>query len=124
MSHKGKRLLFWSPRILAISFAIFLGIFAFDVYEEPHGFWRAVLAFAIHLIPAAIIALMLIAGWRWEWLGAVLFALVVALYAHQVLPRHPDWAAILSIPLLTIAGLFFADWFAEQRTRSGPPPRF
>lgn len=117
MSQKGKRLLYWLPRVLAIFFALFLSIFALDVFEEPNGFWRTVLAFAIHLIPAATVAAILAAAWRWEWMGTVLFALAAALYAQQVLPRHPDWAAILCTPLLTIAVLFLADWIAARRAR-------
>ncbi len=118
MSRTGKRFFFWSPRILAILFALFLGIFALDVFHEAHGFWHIALAFAIHLIPATTVVLMLAAAWRWEWMGAVLFAVAAALYAHQVLPGHPDWAAIISIPLLTIAALFLADWFAGRRAHS------
>jgi hypothetical protein len=119
MSRNGKRLLFWLPRVLAILFAIFLSIFALDVFHEPQGFWRTALAFAIHLIPAATVLAMLAAAWRWEWMGTVVFALAAALYAQQVLPRHPDWAAILCTPLLTIAALFLADWFAGRRARAG-----
>lgn len=118
MSQKGKRLLFWLPRILAILFALFLSIFALDVFQEPRGFWRTALAFAIHLIPSATVVAMLAAAWRWEWMGTVLFALAAGLYAQQVLPRHPDWAAILCSPLLAIAALFLADWIAERRARA------
>lgn len=117
MSHKGKRLLFWSPRILAILFALFLGMFALDVFQEPEGLWRTALAFAIHLVPAGAVVAMLAVAWHWEWMGTVLFALAAGFYAHEVLPRHPDWAAFLCTPLLAIAGLFLADWFAERGRR-------
>src|SRR5579859_1447333 len=106
MSQPGNRLLFWSPRILAILFAIFLSVFALDVFSEPRGFWRTALALAIHLIPAATVLLVLAAAWQWERVGALLFALLAGIYAYQVLPMHPSWAAAISGPLVAIAALF------------------
>ena len=117
MSRKTGPLLFWPPRILTIAFAIFLGVFALDVFNEPHGFWRTVLAFGIHLIPAAMVVAILAAAWRWEWPGVLFFTLAAALYAWHVLPVHPGWAAAIAIPMLVIAGLFFADWLAQPRPR-------
>lgn len=45
MSRITARLLYRSPRILSIAFAIFLSLFAFDVFSEVHGCWRTVLVF-------------------------------------------------------------------------------
>ena len=117
MSHPRNQFLFWSPRILAILFAVFISIFALDVFEEANGFWPTALALVIHLTPTAMVLLVLAAAWRWERMGAVLFAAMAGLYAYQVLPMHLSWAAAISGPLLAIAALFLADWFAER------PPR-
>ena len=118
MSHSAARLLYWSPRSLAIAFALFVSIFALDVFDEAHGFWPTTLALLIHLIPVALIVAVLAAAWRWEWVGAVLFSLLAALYAWQVLPRHMDWAAIMATPLLLIAALFLANWLERAKVRS------
>jgi hypothetical protein len=117
MSQLGTRLLFWSPRILAIAFAIFLSIFALDVFDEVHGFWLTVLALLIHLMPVGVFVAILIAAWRWEWIGAAGFTVLAALYVGFVLPRHLHWAVVLGIPvpLLVIAGLFLADWILQLR---------
>jgi hypothetical protein len=114
MSHPHNRFLFWSPRILTILFALFLSVFALDVFSEGQGFWRTALALAIHLLPSATVLVILAAAWRWEWMGVVLFALLATLYARQVLPMHPSWAAAISGPLVAIAALFLADWFSER----------
>jgi hypothetical protein len=34
-----RRLLFWSPRVLCVAFAIFLSLFALDVFSEGLGVW-------------------------------------------------------------------------------------
>jgi hypothetical protein len=88
MSRVTARLLYWSPRILSIAFAIFLSLFALDVFNEVHGFWRIVLAFSIHLIPALVIVAALIVAWRWEWIGTGLFALLAVYYAVHVVQEH------------------------------------
>jgi hypothetical protein len=105
MSRNLGRLLFWSPRVLTIAFAIFLCLFALDVFKEGHGFWQTAMALMVHLIPAAIIVAVLIVAWRWEWVGAVLFIAAAAFYAAKVLPRHPDWALAVAGPLVPIAFL-------------------
>jgi lysylphosphatidylglycerol synthetase-like protein (DUF2156 family) len=118
MSRSSARLLYWSPRVLAAAFALFLSLFALDVFNEAHGFWHTVLAFSIHLIPSAIIVAVLVAAWRWEWIGAGLFTLVAVFYAWQVLPRHVDWAATISLPLLVMAALFLVNWVERAKVRA------
>jgi hypothetical protein len=118
MSGHAMRLLFWSPRILAIAFAIFLSIFALDVFNESHGFWQTALALLIHLIPAAIVVAALIVAWRWEWTGAVLFTAAAAAYMAKVLPAHLDWALIIALPLLVIAGLFLVNWLKRSEMQA------
>ncbi len=111
------RLLFWAPRILSIAFAIFLSLFALDVFNENHGFGQIALTLLIHMIPAFIVLAVLIVAWRWEWAGAVLFASAAAFYAASVLPRHPNWAATISLPLLIIAALYLASWLMRSQLR-------
>lgn len=118
MSHFFVRLLYWSPRILAAAFAVFLSLFALDVFNEAHGFWHTALALSIHLIPAAIVLVILAIAWRWEWIGAALFVLAAAFYAWYVLPRHIGWVGAISGPLLVIAALFLADWMEREKLRT------
>ena len=55
MNKPTKRLLFWTPRIMCILFAVFVSLFAFDVFGEGYGFWKTLLALLMHLIPTGII---------------------------------------------------------------------
>jgi hypothetical protein len=71
-----KRLIFWTPRILNILVAVFISIFALDVFGEGYGFWGTMEALLMHLIPTAIILVVLIASWRCGWIGAVIFPLL------------------------------------------------
>lgn len=121
MSHSTIRLLYWSPRILAIAFAVFLSIFALDVFNEVQGFWRITLALAIHLIPSALVVAALIVAWRWEGAGVLLFAFLAAWFVWSKSPRHfMHWSMVLGIPLplLVIAALFLAHWIEGTKLRA------
>ena len=62
-----KPLLFWTPRVLCLLFAVFLSLFALDVFNEGYGFWKTILALLMHLIPTWIVLAILAISWRWEW---------------------------------------------------------
>ena len=110
MSRMTRRILFWSPRLLAIAFCLFISMFALDVFNERHGVWQVILAFLIHLIPTALVGILLVVAWRWEWVGTAAYTALAVLYAFMVLPGHPDWFVVVGLPLLIIAGLFLAGW--------------
>lgn len=116
-----RRTLFWTPRTLCILFALFLGLFALDVFGEGYGFWQTVLSLLIHLIPVCLVAAVLAVAWRWEWVGAALFTLLAVAYAVSVYPAPWDWYALISGPLLLVGALFLVNWrYRDQLRASGP----
>ena len=112
-----KRLLFWTPRVFCILFALFVSLFALDVFGEGLGFWKTILALFIHLIPTYIVIAVLVAAWRWEWIGGVLFIFLGVLYIDT---WRGHWSAYLVIsgPLFLLGGLFFLNWFYREEIRS------
>lgn len=121
MSLSAARLLYWSPRIIAILFVLFLSAFALDAFNEFHVFWKCLLAFVIGLLPAAIVAVSLAAAWRWEWIGAAAFALLGTWYSWNALHRHfLSWPIFLAIPLplFFLALLFLANWIERAKLRA------
>lgn len=115
MSTTKKRLLYWSPRILAILFAIFVSLFAFDVFEEGRSFKEAMLALFMHLIPTYIIIIALILAWRWEWIGAVLFLGFIAFFV--IVSKNFYVSLIFCIPLVLIALLFLLNWIYREELK-------
>jgi hypothetical protein len=92
MSDFSGKALFWAPRVLSIAFIAFLSLFALDVFDGRLGFWQTVLALLIHLIPVFVLIAVLILAWRWEWVGAVLYAAAGLLYIVQVVSgSHSDY---------------------------------
>lgn len=63
------------PRFLGILVAIFISIFALDVFSE-FVYPEVILALAMHLIPTATIVILLAVAWRWEMVGGFLFLIL------------------------------------------------
>jgi hypothetical protein len=113
-----KGLLFWILRAICIAFAIFLSLFALDVFSEGYGFWKTLLALLIHLVPTFMVLIMLAIAWRWEWIGAAGFAGLAIWYAQGVWRRHPDWVVTIAGPLVLIAVLFLINWLKHDELRA------
>lgn len=114
-----KRLLFWTPRTLCILFAVFVSLFALDVFSEGYGFWETILALLIHLIPTGIILIVLAISWRWEWVGGVLFIALGVLYLVMFGGRF-HWSAylVMSGPLFLMGVLFLINWLYRAELRA------
>lgn len=102
---------YWTPRILCLAFAAFLGVFALDVFSMSLGFWHTGLALLMHLIPSGIVLIALVVVWRREWIGAVLFPLLAA-YHLVTKWGQLDWSgyAVIDGPLLLLGVLFWLSW--------------
>jgi hypothetical protein len=115
-----KRVLFWAPRVLCILFAMFLSLFALDVFSEDVGFWEKILGLLIHLVPVYIVVITLVIAWRWEWIGAIAFTGYALFYLSQVWGQE-HWSTHLVIPgpLIVTGVLFLLNWIyrAQLRTR-------
>jgi hypothetical protein len=112
-----KRVLYWSPRILCIAFALFVSLFGLDVFNEGLGLWKTILALSIHLIPTAFIVVVLALSWRSEWVGGVLFVAVGILYAIGA-RHHPSWVVVMSGPLFLVGALFLLNWSRRAEIRA------
>jgi len=117
MTTCSRRALFWTPRTLCIAFAVFLSLFALDVFSHGFGFWQTLVALIIHLVPAFIVLAVLALAWRWEWIGAAGFAVAGVLYAKMAW-QHPSWILTISGPLFVIAGLFLVNWLKRAELRA------
>lgn len=111
-----KRFLYWTPRVLCILFAAFLGLFALDVFGEAYTFWESVLAFLIHLAPVYAVLLVLLLAWRWEWVGTVAFAGLAVFYVVSTGGRqHWSAYAIISGGLVVLSVLFLLNWIYRKQ---------
>ena len=120
MNSFSRKVLFWTPRLACLGFAIFLSLFALDVLSEGNGFWKTVLGLLIHLGPVYIVLVLLALAWRWEWVGAVGFGALAIWYAAGNLRHHPDWVLVIAGPLVVLATLFLVNWAKHDQLRARP----
>ena len=119
MNQTVKNILFWSPRILGILIAIFISLFALDVFGEGYGFWETMVALAMHLIPTAIILIVLGVAWRWERFGGILFISLGVLYITMFWdPSRMPAYLMISVPLFLVGVLFLLNGFYRNEVRS------
>jgi len=72
-----KKFLLWAPRLLAIAFALFLALFALDVFGEGYTGQRLLLALVMHL----------------KWPAMVLAGLALGVGRHAAIRRA--WSLLL-----------------------------
>jgi len=112
------RALYWAPRILGILFALFLSVFAFDVFAEGYGVLGTVVAFVMHLVPTFVVLLVLAIAWRRERLGALLFCCLAVFYVVITRGRFVLAAyLVVSGSLLVDALLFLLSWRVRNAAR-------
>ena len=123
MIRPSKQLLFWTPRILGILFALFLSMFALDVFGEGYGFWGILLALFMHLIPVYVLLIGLALAWCWEWVGALVFIGFGAWYlviSWGPFPLIANLIGALPIagPALLIGILFLIGWLYKPQLQA------
>ena len=89
MNTNTKRLLYWLPRVLTILFALFISIFALDVFDEGYSVGETIIALFMHLVPTFIVVIVLLIAWRWERIGAALFIALALLF--MLMSRGEGW---------------------------------
>ena len=113
MNSNTKRWLYWLPRVLSILFAMFISIFALDVFGEGYNFWETLVALFMHLVPTFILVAVLTIAWRWERVGAALFLALAIIYLVLTDGRM----LTIPIPLIIISLLFLVSWRVTLKPR-------
>lgn len=109
----------WLPRVLAVAYALFLSLFAFDVWEGV-SFWQGLVGFIIHLLPVYFVLFALVVAWRWPRAGGVAFMGLAAGFSLFYGWNEPALLAIMAGPLVVIGLLFLlAGWRPSSRPRFG-----
>ena len=104
----------WAPRLVAVAVSLFFAIFSLDAFDPATPISQALADFMIHLIPTALVLIVVVLSWDAEWIGAVAFTGMAVAYAVAA-RAHPTWIAAISGPLLLVGALYA--WNAMHRSR-------
>lgn len=106
------RVIHWAPRIAAILLIFFVSLFSLDVFEMEASPLELLGGFLIHNIPSIAMLALLAFAWKRPAVGFAAFLVAGVSFAFafvrdaQSLPN----LLIFVFPILSIAGLFYADW--------------
>jgi len=98
-----KKVVTWTPRILAVLYIIFVSIFAFD--ES-----RFTLPWFVHLMPTLILTLIVIFTWRKPLTAAIIF-FILGFGFTLIFKTYTNWLIflVISLPLILIGILFLLE---------------
>ena len=88
------KFIYWTPRILAIIFILFLALMSLDVFSEELNFWQTLLALFMHNIPALVLLIVLIISWKHEIVGGIAFILAGITYMVLLFINPFEWYMI------------------------------
>ncbi|NIP18389.1 MAG: hypothetical protein GWM87_09710 [Xanthomonadales bacterium] len=114
MNPNTRKILMWSPRILGILLALFLGVFALDAFGEGTSLASALIEFLIHLVPTYLLLIIVAIAWRRPWFGGAAFIFLALLYAATTIGRW-HWILNISGPLVLVGVLYVVDWWLGRR---------
>lgn len=66
----------WLPRIICILAILFVSMFALDAFAPNLTIWQQIGGFFMHLLPTFVLTACLIAAWKWEYVGGIIFTLI------------------------------------------------
>ncbi|NDJ52542.1 MAG: hypothetical protein GYB68_05565 [Chloroflexi bacterium] len=118
-----RQALHWAPRILAILFALFLSLFALDVFGEFDTIGETLIALFMHLIPTFILLAAIVIAWRWPFAGGLLF-LALGLISVVFFRTAQEFISfmLVSAPALLIGAMFLWDGWRDRQTPPQPKP--
>ena len=80
------------------------------------GFFKTLLAFLIHMIPAFLIIAILVLSWKWPLIGGIGFILLGLAYVYWA-SRNIEVYALIYIPLFLTGVLFLTSWLLRDRIK-------
>jgi uncharacterized membrane protein YidH (DUF202 family) len=106
------KIIHWAPRVAAILIIFFISLFSLDVFEMEASPLELLSGFLIHNIPAIGMLVLLILAWKRPAVGVVAFLVAGALFTVAFVRDFDSLPNLLLfvLPMLLIAGLFYADW--------------
>ena len=101
-----RKIIYWAPRVLAVLYALFISLFALDVFSEGYSITETIVALFMHMLPTLVVVIMLVIAWRWELIGGLLFILLAgAFLVFFGRGGDLDTSLIVAVPLFLVGML-------------------
>lgn len=101
------KILYWTPRILALLSILFMTMFSFDIFDGNETIGMKIVGFLMQNIPVFILIAILVIAWKKELAGGILFiaATVFGAFFYNSFSGNPG-SLIILLPFF-LTGVFF-----------------
>ena len=108
----------WVARLMGFGFAIFLALFALDVFSEDIPFLETMLALLMHLLPSLLVICIILVSWQRELIGAIFFLLLDVVYLLAA-SQNISWEGIVVLAslLLLLSILYYLAWKSRKASK-------
>jgi hypothetical protein len=110
-----RKLVYWAPRVLGVLYAIFISLFALDIFSEGYTFTETLVGLFMHLLPTLAVVVLLLVAWRRPLIGGALFVLMAGAFVFFFRGNDIVGYLIISGPLFLIGILFLVDFYLNER---------
>jgi hypothetical protein len=109
--------LYYTPRILAILFILFLSLFSLDIFGQGYTLLETITGLFMHNIPSLILTITLIIAWRYPLIGAIIYTAAGIFYMIMISNKGQfiAWSLIIAAPAILIGILFFFNWLQKRK---------
>ena len=107
------KLIYWTPRIAGIVIALFVSLFALDVFDMEGSIWEKIGGFIIHALPAIFMGIVVWLAWKRDWLGFAVFLIAALFFFRTLLGGLERWLGmflLFSGPMAAISALYWVNW--------------
>ncbi|MBP6786205.1 MAG: hypothetical protein KA170_01350 [Candidatus Promineofilum sp.] len=104
-----RSLLRWMPRALGGAYAVFISLFALDMWGTGAGFWNELAGFLVHLLPTYFILGALVIAWRNPRAGGILFIVLATAFGLVLAEREVPTLLLMAMVPTAIGLLFICD---------------
>jgi hypothetical protein len=118
------KFLFWIPRILGITFVLFLMMFSLDIFQPELTAWQIAVGLFMHNIPALLLLIVILISWKYEVVGGIVFILAGLFYILMLTVNSKfelymlSWIATISGPAFLIGILFIINWLKKRSRKN------
>ena len=117
-----KKIVYWTPRVLAILFTLFIMMFSLDVFDGTSSLTDQLIGFFMHNLPVYGISLVIVLAWKKDIIGMIGFALIaIGLFMMVMDSNQPSGSAVnpavffISGPALLISLLYGFSWILHKK---------
>lgn len=110
-------MLTWFPRVLAISFALFISLFALDSFEGHASLTEKLGHLLMHLIPTFVVIGALLLAWHYRIIGGIVFMMLgLGFTIHFGTWKETELFLMFSVPLFVAGVCFIFSRYSQLNT--------